>query len=271
VCRRGLSWIIVFVFASSTLGCARCSVREKEAPAADVSVLDALDATDELAVSLEPLPPDAPFQGIVTLEARAGHGTPPAKYVFTLKGKKARWDLLSPGEKGQVLGFRVYDGDQHAFFTVAPARKSVFVTSESALLKGDAAPPSRAWTWNALAVEPHGALLGYSCDRETTRDEEFEYDVCASDKLVSFPMQELAGPLTSVVPFNGSLGEKGLFPLFVTVRRLKPAPGQAPGATAGNLRVLHVDRGKVSDSAFELPPWPRVDAVTLDYGRPAQK
>jgi hypothetical protein len=226
---------------------------------------------DTLVFNLAPLAPDEPFQGMIALQARFGSGFDPApKYVFTLKGKKARWDLIGQGGKGEVRGYRVYDGEAHKFFTVAPELKSILVTDESAL-SSPADAGKHTWTWKPFALEPHGAVAGQACDRQITSDDEYEYDVCSAEGLVPFPMQDLSGTIARVVPFNGALEEKGRFPVHVSVRRLHAGDGGPANTIVGALQIARIERGRVPDGAFDLPPLPRVQAASLDFGRPTRR
>jgi hypothetical protein len=209
---------------------------------------------------------------MVSLQAKFGNAYDAAPaYVFTLKEKKARWDLIGQGGKGEVRGYRVYDGDEHRFYTVAPELKSVLVTDE-AVLATDAGGASRTWTWKPFTAEPHGVVGGRPCDRMITRDDELEYDVCAAPGLAPFPMQDLSGAIASVVPFNASLMSQGMFPLHVTVRRLHAGDGGVARGVVGSLQVMRIERGRVPLNAFDLPPsLPRVPTASLDFGRPPRR
>jgi len=228
-----------------------------EAPDADVG---------KMQFNLGPLPPDAPFEGMMVVEARLT--TQPAQiYVFTVKGKKARWDLFGEGGKGAVSAFRVYDGATHKFYTTAPTLKSILVTDEASIAP-DAGAADGGYRWSTFAAGPTGVVAGVSCDRQETRDDAFDYVVCSAPGLVPFPMQLLAGAIGQVTPFNGSLMAKGRVPLHVTKRK-----SHAVGVKAmvGWLEVKQIERGRVPEGAFDLPKLPEVPAANLDYGRPIKR
>ncbi len=247
-------------------------IAAKEASVADGSG-DAATAPDgdTLLFNLAPLPPDAPFQGMMSLQARFGNGfSPAAVYVFTFKGKKVRWDLIADGGKGEILGYRVYDGEEHKFYTVAPALKSVLVTDEASA--GASIDAGASWTWKPFTPEPHGMASGYPCDQRITHDDEIEYGVCVAKGLPQFPMQDLTGTLAHVVPFNATLLETGGFPVDVVMRRLRAGDGGAARSMAGSLQVMRIERGKVPENAFDIPAsLPRVPAASLDFGRRARR
>jgi hypothetical protein len=215
---------------------------------------------------LGPLPPDAPFEGTIRMQVNLAEDRSGATYAFTVRGKKVRWNLFF--ESGAAEGYRVYDGDEHRFYTVVPAQSVVMTTQESDLAPD--AGKGLSWKFTPMPLEPKGGVHGYSCDRQQTRDEKNQYDICVASGLVPFPLQLLPGSIAQIVPFNDALVAKGLFPLSVTVR---PAVHMAPAQLAirGTLVALDIDRGRVPDGAFAIPPFPRRAAPSLQYSSRAAR
>jgi hypothetical protein len=216
-----------------------------------------------------PLPAEAPFEGVVSLQVvLVGEANrPPVRHTFVMKGKKLRWDLFSEGGKGAEVAYRIYDGTQHKFFTVPPGRPVVYATSAAVLLADAGA--ARSYKLSPFAAEPKGAILGMPCARMQTDDERLHYDLCLAEGLPTLPLAVLGKSLEAVVPFSELLDSRGLFPLNIMVRPREPsahadaaahAPQLPPHAT---LKTVKIERGQVSDAAFDLPGYPVVDAPTL--------
>jgi hypothetical protein len=219
---------------------------------------------------LAPLPPDAPFQGRLTLRVASfdAEKTEYSSYYVYVRRGAARWDLFAQDSDEAPVGYRVYDTDRHTFFTVM-RRPVIYETAEGDLAGDDsssqpASPAARpAWRFTPFALEPKGAVEGWPCDRMQTFDAEREFDVCLAAGLPSLPLHLFGGALGQAVPFGATLREKGLFPLSVEVRRRTRAPGTLIRAIAARLSVVEIERGLVPDRAFELPDYPKVRTTTL--------
>jgi hypothetical protein len=204
---------------------------------------------------------------MITLRATArgqDPDAPPALYYFYLKGKKARWDLFGEGGTAAPVGYRIYDGETRKFYTKM-RQPIVYVTDESALTSR--AGPLRDWKFSPFKLEPHGQVQGVPCLRQTTQDDEYEYDACLASGFPTIPLPLLGEALAEAVPFNAAVQRKGLFPLSVAIHALKHTPGAGgralPGPPMGGLKVLEVNRGEVPSDAFAVPPFPTTETPTL--------
>jgi len=215
---------------------------------------------------LGPLPADAPFEGRVVAQVTGAADSErgPATYIFTMAGKKVRWDLFESGGAGGFVGYRVYDAEARKILTVVSDLQVVLATDELAL---DAdAGANRDWHLVPSRFEQHGAVLDTKCDRFEAHDDDFDYQLCAAPGFVPFPVHLLAGELGKATAFNAALEDKGLFPLASTMRRHfddKNKPKMTP--LVGRFEVVKIERGKVPEKAFALPPLPRVPADKLEF------
>jgi hypothetical protein len=253
---------------------ASCSHTPKEHPAAADAGSPATSASAEPAKAdwgagptvfeLGPLPPEAPFEGRVTVQVtandeQAGLGEP-ASYYFTMKGKKARWDLFDKGGMGAPSGYRVYDADQHTFFTVM-RRPTLYTTNEATLI-GDAGA-LKALKLAPFKLEPRGTVQGTACDRVTAQDDAFDYEACLASGLPPVPLHLLGGVIAKVVPFGAELEKRGAFPLNVIIRERKLPDGTTVRPIFAKLTTMRIERGRVPDKAFELPSFPVVETPLL--------
>lgn len=245
---------------------------------ADASVAADAPSEDE-AIDL---PPGAPFEGTVDVSAdlaSTGDASdmPEENYSFTLKGKKARWDLYGGADaKGS---YRIHDGATNQFFSVMPAAKSTFVTADASILDkryGDAGAPG---PWVFRVVDEHGAFAGLPCERWSTELGKVHFEMCVTKELPPFPLHLLTGALGKVVPFNPDLMDRGVFPLTVIATEIPKAGADAGakpprpkdgglatpdrGALRGRMQVTHVDRRRVRDDVFVVPDYPQTKTETL--------
>jgi hypothetical protein len=214
---------------------------------------------------LGPLPADAPFEGRVTVVVESmtdvdEGSTSSATYHFTTKGHKARWDLFGSGGKGSAVGYRIYDGDQHRFFTVM--KQPVLYATNEALLPG-AVATKPTWTFAPAKDEPHGSVQNIPCDRVETKDDKYQYSACLTSKLTTIPIQ-LLGPAAAIaLPFGNALEKQGLFPLTVVARGPVLDPRSKGRPVVAKLTVEEVERGSVPDDVFTLPSYPVTETPTL--------
>jgi hypothetical protein len=215
---------------------------------------------------LGPLPPDAPFQGRLTIQVVIPgdtddpETTESARYNFTIKGKKARWDLFSRGGKGRPVGYRIYDSEPHKFYTVM-RQPQLYVTDEASL-NGDAGAP-KAWKFTPFALEPKGKVQDYPCDIVNTQDDQYEYHACLASGLPTLPLQLLGSAMALAVPFGAVLEKKGLYPLLVVVRPRSASRDAGLKPLVAKLTLLQLERGLVPDVAFELPHFPVTETPRL--------
>lgn len=211
---------------------------------------------------LGPLAPDAPFAGRLTLQLTRTNPTDSDKtdivtFYFTVKGKKARWDLFGEAGTGDPSGYRIYDGNQHKFFTVM--RQPVLYTTDEATLIATRAADAGAPKNIKLVPdksEPGGNVQGVACTRMMGQDDEDEYLTCLATGLPPIPLHLLGEASAAILPFGADIEKKGLFPLTVLVRSKERPKGSPIKPILARLSTLKVERGDPPDSAFTPPSYP---------------
>ena len=281
--RRGAFWscsrtsvaaiAVSTVIAGAVASCKRTPPEQTaaaaDASAADAGVLATSIAAPSSAFVDASLPPDAPFQGTLSIASQLVDSTEvqSSEVELTVVPPAVRWDV---GPAGSSTGYRVYRADQHAFYTVREADHVVLVTDEASALGAtprdggaDAGTPGR-WTFRPLAAKI-GRVQDYPCERwETSRDQE-RFEMCVAKGLVPMPLQILGGSFATTLPFNGDLETRGLFPLTAMLfdrRRTDVGAGAATGMIA-RYQVTRIDRRRVDPARVAIPDYRRVPTVSL--------
>ena len=278
VSRSRLLPLTLLMLASS---CEKCGASGGDAADSSSSSAPRDAGSDAIAARIGDLPAGEPFEGTIVAEAvdisaNGDHDEEPptATYKFTVKGQSVRWDLF--GEKSQAIAYRIYDGFRHQFITVLPATKTMMIAFEGAIdVTLDAGPP-RVWEFSTISTE--GKVADYPCERLRTTDALYRYDMCVATGLPPFPIHILAGVVGAILPFNGALQKKGLFPLSTQVYPLgtsldggKAADAGRPKTSAaappiGRFIVIHMERFKVNPQLFLLPDYVPVQVHSLRLG-----
>ncbi len=211
---------------------------------------------------LGPLAPGAPFAGRLTVQVTRTNPTDPdttdiVTYYFTVKGKKARWDLFGESGTGDPTGYRIYDGDQHKFFTVM-RQPVLYTTDEAALIASRAADAGAPRSVKLVPdkSDTTGNVEGVACSRMTGQDDENEYLTCLGPGLPPIPLHLLGDAIAAALPFGADVAKKGLFPLTVIVRSKQRPKGSPVKPILARLATTKVERGDPPDSAFTLPTYP---------------
>jgi hypothetical protein len=199
----------------------------------------------------EPFAPAA-FEGVMLAAVQPlsddfGGDLGAVQYSFSFRGGSVRWETLPPPLRG-TAPFRVFRASENRFLTVIPDR-SVITTSPVEAAPSEA---GAAKDYHLALVDPKGVIAGVPCERWQASDESYRYEICVAKGLVPFPFHVVRSePLARILPFNGELMARGLFPLAVTVH---PATGPlGPLSALVRFSITQVKGGGVSAELFQIP------------------
>ena len=242
---------------------------------------------------------DEPFEGTIVAEAelfehdpRDAHEWAEASaqnFHFSVQGGRVRWNLFENVTDGP---YRIYDPSRREFFTVFPREKTVSEALESDLESRALGVSERGREWEFSPSGGKAAVAGLACERWTTHDASWRYELCVTKEVNPLPLHLLPGATRTVLPFNDRLMALGYFPLSVIAIRSDP-PAAVPAGPArlrrtgslgraagvdprlrGRFFVRAIERAKIDPEQFtppQPPAYKRVAARSLGFETRAPK